>query len=47
MKSEPVFTDSKTLRDRALRHLEGGAVTSGYTANRDAVIKLLLKRLGS
>jgi bacterioferritin len=47
MKSEPVLTDSKTLRARALQHLEGGAVTSGYSANRAAVITLLNEALAT
>ena len=47
MKSERVLTDSKTLRERALRDIEGGAVTSGYSANRDAVIKMLNEALAT
>ena len=41
MKTEPVLTDSRTLRDRARQHLERGAVTPGYNADRATVIKLL------
>ena len=36
-----VLTDVQTLRQRARQHLEEGAVTSGYSANREAVLKLL------
>jgi bacterioferritin len=35
MKSEPFLTDIKTLRDRARQHIEGGAVTPGYKADRE------------
>ena len=41
MKTEPVLTDSRTLRERARQHLERGAVTPGYNADRATVIKLL------
>src|SRR5678809_975026 len=34
-------TDIKTLRERARKHIENGAVTEGYTADRETVIKLL------
>ncbi len=33
--------DVKTLRQRARQHIEEGAVTEGYTADRDVVLKLL------
>ena len=35
------LTDVPTLRKRARQHIEEGAVTSGYGANREAVLKLL------
>jgi bacterioferritin len=41
MPKEPLLTDVKTLRARARNDLDKGAVTPGYTANREAVIKLL------
>ena len=41
MKPELVYVDIKTLRDRARQHIESGAVTPGYKADRVAVIKLL------
>ena len=42
MKSELVHADNiKALRDRARQHIEFGAVTPGYKADRPAVIKLL------
>jgi len=39
--SNPHLTDVKTLRQRARAHLEEGAVTPGYGADRDAVVKML------
>ncbi|HEY2817521.1 MAG TPA: ferritin-like domain-containing protein [Casimicrobiaceae bacterium] len=39
--SEPRLTDVKTLRQRARANLEEGAVTSGYGADRDTVVKML------
>ena len=47
MKSQPFLTDIKTLRERARQHIENGAVTSGYKANRETVIKLLNEALAS
>ena len=35
------LTDTKTLRKRAREHVEEGAVTTGYAADKDAVIQLL------
>jgi bacterioferritin len=35
------LTDVPTLRKRARQHIEEGAVTSGYGADREAVLKLL------
>jgi bacterioferritin len=47
MKSRPFLTDIKTLRERARLHIENGAVTSGYKANQEAVIKLLNEALAT
>jgi bacterioferritin len=41
MSNQPFLTDIKTLRKRARQHIEQGAVTSGYGANLDTVVKLL------
>ena len=41
MADKPFLTDIQTLRDRARKHIEDGAVTAGYTADRETVIKLL------
>jgi bacterioferritin len=38
---KPFLTDIKTLRERARKHIENGAVTEGYAADRKTVIKLL------
>src|SRR5947209_18898818 len=45
--SKPFLTDIKTLRERARRHIERGAVTEGYTADRETVIKLLNEALAT
>lgn len=39
--NKPFLTDVKTLRERARKHIENGAVTQGYTADRETVVKLL------
>jgi bacterioferritin len=44
---KPFLTDIKTLRERARKHIENGAVTEGYTADRDTVIKLLNEALAT
>ncbi len=44
---KPFLTDIKTLRDRARRHIENGAVTEGYSADRETVIKLLNEALAT
>jgi bacterioferritin len=44
---QPFLTDIKTLRERARRHIEKGAVTEGYTADRDTVVKLLNEALAT
>jgi bacterioferritin len=41
MSKQPFLTDVKTLRQRARQHIEEGAVTAGYTADRGTVVKLL------
>lgn len=43
----PVFTDIHTLRSKARQHVEEGAVTVGYSADREAVIKLLNEALAT
>lgn len=41
MDKKPFLTDVKTLRERARQHIEQGAVTQGYKADRETVINLL------
>jgi bacterioferritin len=47
MKDQPFLTDVQTLRKRAREHMEKGAVTPGYAADRDTVIKLLNEALAT
>jgi bacterioferritin len=44
---KPFLTDIKTLRERARKHIENGAVTEGYNADRDTVVKLLNEALAT
>lgn len=44
---KPFLTDVKTLRDRARQHIEKGAVTEGYSADRDTVVKILNEALAT
>ena len=39
--STPFLTDVKTLRERARQHIEAGAVTPSYGADRDVVCRVL------
>ena len=47
MADKPFLTDIKTLRERARRHIEKGAVTEGYSADRETVIKVLNEALAT
>lgn len=38
---QPFLSDIQTLRQRARQHMEAGAVTPGYGADRDAVVNIL------
>lgn len=44
---QPALSDIQTLRQRARQHIEGGAVTSGYAADRETVLKLLNEALAT
>jgi bacterioferritin len=44
---KPFLTDIKTLRERARKHMELGAVTEGYQADRETVIKVLNEALAT
>jgi len=41
------LTDIKTLRERARQHIEKGAVTSGYAADREHVVGMLNEALAT
>jgi bacterioferritin len=41
------LTDIKTLRERARQHIEQGAVTPGYHADRETVLRLLNEALAT
>jgi bacterioferritin len=41
MDVQPFLSDIKLLRDRARKHIEQGAVTTGYKADRETVVKVL------
>lgn len=47
MSNKPFLTDIKTLRSRAREHIEQGAITAGYSADRDTVVKLLNEALAT
>jgi len=47
MADQPFVTDIQTLRARARQHIERGAVTPGYRANRETVIKILNEALAT
>ncbi|WP_440223642.1 ferritin-like domain-containing protein [Dokdonella sp. MW10] len=46
-KAKPFLTDIETIRRRAREHIERGAVTDGYKADRETVIKLLNESLAT
>lgn len=46
-KGRPALSDIPTLRKRARQHIEEGAVTEGYAAERDAVVKMLNEALAT
>lgn len=47
MANKPFLTDIKTLRKRARQHIEQGAITEGYSADRKTVIKVLNESLAT
>ncbi len=47
MADKPFLTDIKTLRERARQHIENGAITEGYRADRATVVKLLNEALAT
>jgi bacterioferritin len=44
---KPFLTDIKTLRERARKHIENGAITEGYSADRETVVKILNEALAT
>lgn len=47
MATRKFLTDIRTLRKRARQHIEQGAVTAGYKADRKTVIKILNEALAT
>lgn len=47
MSQTPFLTDIQTLRRRAREHIEQGAVTPGYKADREVAIRLLNEALAT
>jgi len=47
MAVKPFLTDISELRQRARRHIEEGAVTPGYKADRDVVVRILNEALAT
>ena len=47
MSAKPFLTDIETIRKRAREHIRQGAVTEGYKADRETVIKLLNEALAT
>jgi len=47
MGDKPFLSDIKTLRERARRHIMQGAVTPGYKADRDVVVRVLNEALAT
>jgi bacterioferritin len=47
MSQSPFLTDIQTLRKRAREHIEQGAVTQSYKADRETVIQLLNEALAT
>lgn len=46
-KDHAPMTDVSTLRARARHHIEEGAMTAGYTGDREVVVKLLNQALAT
>ncbi|HYC55404.1 MAG TPA: ferritin-like domain-containing protein [Candidatus Binatia bacterium] len=45
--NQPFLTDIQTIRERARRHIEQGAVTAAYKADRETVLRLLNEALAT
>jgi bacterioferritin len=46
-KAPPFLSDIQTLRDRARKHIENGAVTENYAADLETVVRLLNEALAT
>src|SRR5256885_11357664 len=46
-KATPFLTDVQTLRQRARQHIEQGAITETYGADRDTVVNVLNQALAT
>ena len=47
MAAKPFLSDIETIRKRAREHIDQGAITAGYSADRETVIKLLNEALAT
>jgi bacterioferritin len=47
MADKPFLTDIKTLRERARKHIEQGAVTDSYHGDRETILRLLDEALAT
>ena len=47
MADRPFLTDIKTLRERARKHIEQGAVTDSYHGDRETILRLLNEALAT
>jgi bacterioferritin len=47
MTDRPFLSDIQAIRERARQHIEQGAVTSGYQADRETVIRVLNEALAT
>jgi bacterioferritin len=47
MADKPFLTDIKTLRERARKHIEDGAITPGYSGDRETAVKILNEALAT
>lgn len=45
--NKPFVSDIKAIRDRARAHIDKGAITDGYSADREAVIRILNEALAT
>ena len=47
MAAKPFLSDIETIRKRAREHIDNGAITSGYSADRATVVKILNEALAT